>query len=316
MGHAGGYCILLSCKTAIQTIRRLEKEVRSQFLPGCCEYADLLNDLQRGKTIYERYGGKIFAVGCVVDRPFYDGEAVYEKQHWKSRVYVRIEKLRVLQSPIPIEAFNSFLMISRQSSITPVLGHDYERLKSLIFKQNPNISDDLENSVATPFPLRDIHEENWLTLTAAYHRAFQLETAFRTFYVNYFLRAIADKRTFYRECECKIQGHLSGYVDNCIWLNGKLCFVEVKLNWDAERDLMKQLEKYCNADEVWLSRDLKMPLEKWVNRWVIIVDRERVGLYDHRVRQIFTVAELDTIRDRDDLGRVRMQIIKALESDT
>lgn len=310
----GDIVFFFHAKTAIQTIRRLEIAVQRDRTMDFVVSANLLKGLQRGRTLYERYGGKVFAVGFVADHPFYDGDAVYEKQHWKSRVYVRIGGLQMLQSPVPIEAFKDFLLISRQSSITPVLGEDFGRLKELVCGQN-EVPNELKNAIATPFPLRDIHEGNWLPLTAAYHRAFQLESAFRTFYVNYFLQAIADKRTLYRECECRIKGHLSGYVDNCIWLSGKLCFVEVKLNWDAERNLEEQLERYCNVDEVWLSRELKMPMEKWIGGFVLVIDRERIGVYDHRIRQVLRVAELEYVHAQKDLMRVRTRIIRLLGLD-
>lgn len=31
-----------------------------------------------------------------------------------------------------------------------------------------------------------------------------------------------------------------GYADNCIWFNGQLCFVEVKLNFDTERNFIER----------------------------------------------------------------------------
>ena len=69
----GDIVLFFHAKTAIQSIRRLEtalkkeKEHLSQR-----EYERLWKALQRARLLYQKYGGKILAIGKVAEQPFYD----------------------------------------------------------------------------------------------------------------------------------------------------------------------------------------------------------------------------------------------------
>ena len=108
----------------------------------------------------------------------------------------------LLEKPIDISEFNSVITVSRQSSITPVFGDQYNFLKSLIFQKNSIIEDYFINSIAEPVPLARVNDNNWLEVLNRYRRSFFLEIQFRTYYVDRLLILLGDNKTIYRECTC------------------------------------------------------------------------------------------------------------------
>ena len=87
--------------------------------------------LQRARSLYSLYGGKIFAIGRISSRPEKEDELDFQ-HHWSGRIYADVKDLYLLESPIDISEFNSFILVSRQSSITPLPSKEFEALKSLI----------------------------------------------------------------------------------------------------------------------------------------------------------------------------------------
>ncbi|MDE5892721.1 MAG: hypothetical protein K2H45_07365, partial [Acetatifactor sp.] len=162
-------------KTAIQIIRRLENElVKNKEM---YDYGILMDGLRHARKLYDLYGGKIFAVSRVIGAPFYveeEGELV----HWRGRIYAKIGDIQILENPVDISNFSDFIMISRQSAITAVLGENFEKLKKIVsaFNKVPNYFLD---SKANPIPLNTINNKNWLKLTQEYRRSFFLEIQFR-----------------------------------------------------------------------------------------------------------------------------------------
>jgi hypothetical protein len=203
-------------------------------------------------------------------------------------------------------------MISRQSAITSVFGEDFEKLKNVIAKTN-KIPTYLAKSKAIPLPLNKINRENWMELTQEYRRMFFLEMQFRKFYVDYLLLEIADKKKIFSECACYKKGKLVGYADNGIWLNEKFCFVEVKLNFDAEHDFEAQLLKYTNVENTLLEKEKKCS-DNIEQNYVIIVDTTRIGLFDAQSRRIHIISNLDSLKSKTELAELRNTII-ALMSD-
>lgn len=123
----GDIVFFMHAKTASDTIRALRKLLDAER--NFYDYDLFSNWLTRGENLHEKYGGKIFAIGQVAKSP-----EVYEDDedfiaHWKSRIYAYINNLWLLPKPVDISEFRSFLKVSRQSSITPVLGNDFVSLK-------------------------------------------------------------------------------------------------------------------------------------------------------------------------------------------
>ncbi len=297
-------------KTALQTIRKLEiliaknRETENATI--------LLDGLQHARKLYTLYGGKIFAIGKVLGSPYHIEHERNEELHWKGKIYAEIGEIVVLKNPIDISEFSDFIMVSRQSAITPVLGDDFYRLKEIIKSKNiiPNY---LSNSKANPMPFNKINSQNWLIVTKKHRRAFFQEIQFRKFYVDYFLKMISDKKTIFSECACYKDNKLSGYVDNCIWLNNRWVFVEVKINFDAERNLKEQLKKYTYVLKVILSKG-RCCYENIEQEKIIIIDVNAIGIFNARTDNILYVEDLDYIKTEADLNRIKYKIIRLLEN--
>lgn len=291
-------------KTAIQIIRKLEIELernRKQY-----DYDILMAGLKHARKLYNLYGGKIFAVSRVIGAPFYDkGES--ELIHWRGRIYAEIGDIQILENPVDISAFSDFIMVSRQSAITAVLGENFETLKKIVSATN-KVPNYFMESKANPIPLNTINDKNWLKLTQKYRRSFFLEIQFRQFYVDYLLREIADKKKIYSECACYKEKKLVGYADNCIWFNKKLCFVEVKLNLDTERNIIEQLIKYSNVESVILEKE-NHTFNNIEQKYVIVIDTRNIGIFNVLAKQISIIADLDLIKDKSDLCNLRHDII-------
>lgn len=296
-------------KTALARIRRLELELmRSE--PA--DQSALQNALQRARSLYSRIGGKIFAVGRVLDRPFYDALPAKNDLHWNSKVFAAIGDIFVLDNPIDLDSFSDFIFLSRQSAITAVLKDDFTRLKELILSRNP-LPDYVIQSQATPVPLIDMNEQNWLEIANKYRRSFFLEIQFRKYYVDYLLPAIGDRKKFYSECECYRGGTKTGRADNCIWIDGRLCFVEVKLNIHAVDKIEEQLEKYCFLDEVSLDKKMRSARSLIPDR-VIVIDTERIYIFDAETEMLEELIDLDDLKNSEDLVEARKAIVQYLQS--
>ena len=190
--------MFMFAKTAIQKIVRIRAEYsRNKDMYTRDEQQKIEYGINHGLELYKKYGGKIFAIGRVDGEPFYE-KFIAENQHWKGRIYASILDVFTLEKPIDISEFNSFILVSRQSSITGIFGNDYDRLKQIIMSKN-NCPKYLTNSKSTPLPLKEINDNNWLELSNLYRRQFFLEKQFRTFYVDYFLKQISDDKKIYME---------------------------------------------------------------------------------------------------------------------
>jgi hypothetical protein len=294
-------------KTAIQTIRSLQSELKKN--KEQYDYDILMEGLKHARELYDSYGGKIFAVGRVLGRPFYDDGDWQDGSHWTGRIYAEIGDIYIFEEPIDISEFSDFIMISRQSAITSVLGEDFDKLKNIILKKN-ELPFYLTDSTATPLPLNKINDDNWLNLTQEYRRNFFLEMQFRKFYVDYLLKEIADKKKIFSESACYKSNKLTGYADNCIWLNGKLCFVEVKLNFDVERNFTEQLMKYSYVDEIALRETERKYSAAYIEQeHVIVVDTMSIGVFNAQIQQIDILSDLDILKNKSDLINLKHNII-------
>ena len=297
-------------KTAIQKVRHL----RAQIKKSKEKYVDYLEKfdeiLKFAELFYEIYGNKIFGVARVSELPQYEENA--ENIHWRSHIYAEMSDFKFLERPIPLEEFNSFLKLASQTSITPVLGDQFDKLKDIVLKDNDDIGF-LKNSVATPVPLRNISEENWIDIAGKYRRRFFLEAQFRKFYIDYLLKILGDQKKFYFECSCYKDGKFVGRPDNYIYISGKYLPVEVKLNNRSFPNLNTQLDKYCNVDMVELDKNKTVKSEKLHSGYCIIVDVYSVGVYDGSIGRIVPICDLNDINCIDDIKSVKYAIKEILE---
>ena len=307
----GDIVLFMHSKTANARISAM----KTQLLSNRSRYSNdafwiMMNALIRAKKIYAMYGGKIFAIGRINGTPIYD-PADTEQQHWKSKIYAPIDNIFLLEKPIDISEFHTEIMVSRQSSITPVFGEQYTYLKKLILNKNPIVEEYFKESVAEPVPLTNINDENWLNVVNKYRRSFFLEIQFRSFYVDRFLKYLGDTKSFFRECACIKSGAPTSYVDNVIKFGGIYLPVEVKLSIDAERDIFAQLRKYCNLDELMLTKEKTINSGIYDNN-VLVIDTERLYMYCNQKKTIAALVDLDSIHTIKDIVNLRQKVIQSI----
>lgn len=269
------------------------------------------------RNIYKKYGGCIFAFARVEGSIIYESMDSESTSHWRSPIYAPMNQLTLFEKPISIEEFREFITISRQNTITPVLGEAFDQLKDIIISNN-DVPDFFKYLQATPVPLKNINKDNWITYGMEYRRHFFLEEAFRKYYVDYLLKELGDKKSFYRECKCyKISGN-PPRVDNIIVFMGKYLPVEIKLSIHNEANIEGQVQQYCRLTKVILDKDhnIENPLEEMYSTNVLIIDTEEVYLYDDKTRTIQKAYNLDQLTDIKAIQSLRNSIAKLIASTT
>lgn len=309
----GDIVFFMHSKTANVKIRRLRSELlnnRENLSPDY--FWTMMNALIRAKRLHELYGGRIFAIGEVSGQLINDPNSNGESQHWKSSIYAPINSIFLLENPIDISQFNSKIMISRQSTITSVSGENFKYLKNLMLQNNKVIEPYFEEAIAEPMPLYMISEDNWLTVVNKHRRSFFLEEQFRTYYVDRFLKSLGDIKSFYRECTCVKKGKAKTFVDNAIRFQGKYLLVEVKLSVSAERNIIGQLTNYCDLDELWLEKNMKIA-DEFYSDSILVIDTEKLYIYSHHNHLLKPFFDLDDIKTNEDIVSLRDFISSFLE---
>ncbi len=293
----GDIVLFFHAKTAIQWIRKLE--TAAQNLDESKHNKKILTEwLKKARELYSLYGGKIFAVGRIASRPeFEDEQEAF--LHWSGRIYAKVNDLVLLEKPIDIAEFNSFIMISRQSAITPLPSNEYQKLKDIILANNTNLPEYYLKSKIGDYNLSKINAENFLEITKQYRTRFLLEINFRSYYVDYFLQAITEKQ-YYRECQCYTQKNPLARVDNVFEYNGKNFLLEVKLNILLEKDIKKQLNKYINAEYIYLTNKSNSRINNFERDFMFVIDMFSLYKYMPRTNElvsVFNLDEINTIKD-------------------
>ncbi|MBQ9947449.1 MAG: hypothetical protein IJO91_03585 [Oscillospiraceae bacterium] len=301
----GDIVFFMHSKTSFATIRRLYHQLlREKSLYTNGKFQRILGALQRGEELYSKYGGKIFAIALVSGELQYDCADIQIYQHWKSQIYVPIDKIYIFEHPIDISQFRSVITISNQSSITPVFGNEFKFLKSLIVEKEEQVPSYLLDAEAEIVPLSKINDNNWLSILNKHRRSFFLEIQFRTFYVDRLLSMLGDNKTFFRECVCFKHGFSASYVDNVIKFNGNYLPVEVKLSVKVERDLVGQVSRYCNLQSLALSKN-KIINSNIYSNYILIIDTDNVYLYNDNNKEIELIMDLDELQLVEDILKLR-----------
>lgn len=293
--------------TANEHNKRLRREIRhSDF-----DDAEELNKyLDYCDSLYEKYGGRIYAVGKVVGNAF-QSESGWEHPHFKSRIFAPISNVEKLGFPVHADMFKKFLPITRHSGITPVLGNDFMNLKSLVSRYNELSY--IKECVSTSVPLREVKKGNWLKSANENGRRYLYEAQFRKYYVDYFLICLSDGGKYYSEISCIKDGNISGRADNCIKFNGKYLFIEVKLHMFSRYELIEQVRQYCNTDSFHVGENI-ISSECIYQNQVLLIDVERIRIYDTKLDDCVTeIAQLDTIKSMYDIRRLKNELSEFLE---
>lgn len=237
------------------------------------------------------------------------GESV-EHSHFKSKIFAPISNVIKLKKPIPISQFSKYLTFAFRKSITPVLGNSFEHLKEDVLKNN--YIGYIKNAQSVLVPLKNISENNWIELTSDYRRKFFLEIQFRKYYVDYFLKVFGDNKTFYEECSCSRNGKHTGIADNCIKFNGKYSFVEVKLNTRTIKNFEKQLNRYCNVDEVKLTDERKGKKKNILQGFVFVIDIEAFYIYVRKTQELKRLEFLNNVKCEYNIQELRELCIRKI----
>ena len=305
----GDIVFFMHSRTSIQRIRRLKKELRDNT--DCWKregkYEVLRTALNRAEELYDCYGGKIFALAKIDSQPTNYGEEDNGfTPHWKSRIYASVCDAYLLSNPIDLAEFKSFVILSTGGTITPVYGAEFEKLRDLVLSKNDGPLY-LKQCISMPIPFMKMNENNWLDVASKYRMSFIYEKQFRAFYVDYFLRIFSDRKRFYEECACEKSGQPTSFVDNVIVFSKQYLPVEVKLSVKAERDLERQVRKYCYLDKLYLDKKKgKLAVDyPIVNNKVFVIDTFSTYLYHYDEDYLEEITNLNQIKDNKDIIAVR-----------
>jgi hypothetical protein len=293
----GDIVLYFHAKTAIQWIRKLETATRA-LDPTMHDQKLLVEWLQRARELYSLYGGKIFAIGRIGSRP--EKEELEFQNHWSGRVYADVKDLYLLETPIDISEFNSFILVSRQSAITPLPSKEFEKLKALIKSKNCDVPKWFLESRIGDNMLSKVNQNNFLEITNLYRKRFPLEINFRSYYVDYFLKTLSGKNV-YRECQCHTVRTPLARVDNVFEFDGKRILLEVKLNIALEGDLISQLYQYIFADYIILSNIPNNITTDFEKDFMFVIDVYSMYKYNVKSNKLTRIFDLDEIKSKDDI---------------
>lgn len=294
----GDAVLYFHAKTAIQWVRKLET-VTKTLDPETHDINLLIEWLKRARALYSLYGGKIFAIGRIGSRPEKEDELEFQ-HHWSGRVYADVKDLYLLKTPIDISEFNSFILVSRQSAITPLPSKEFEKLKSLIKVKNPDVPTWFLESKIGDNMLSKVNQNNFLEITNSYRKRFPLEINFRSYYVDYFLKTLSGKNV-YRECQCYTARTPLARVDNVFEFDGKRILLEVKLNIELEDALISQLHQYIFADYISLSNTPNNNTSDFEKNFMFVIDVYSMYKYDVKSKKLAKIFDLDQIKSKDDI---------------
>lgn len=298
-------------KTAISTITRLKTEYLNNKDKYNIKQQSLIEKgIEHAIDNYKKYGGKIYAIGRITDPTIYDNFYRDEVElHWRGRIYAPVSDLIILENPIDISEFNNFIFISRQSAITGVFGKEFEQLKELILTKNKT-KKYFKESISTVLPIKDINTENWIDISTEHRRGFFLESQFRSYYTDYLLEEITDKKR-YKECSCKTNNKPDCFIDNVIMINNHPVLVEIKLNIKNEKDIVGQMNKYCNCDSVIIG-NREIQSNKYIHNHAIIIDTYGIYVFNNTTKDIKTIYDLDKLNSMNEINKIKNILIDLL----
>ncbi len=291
-------------KFAFKKIRSTIKEAK---LLG--EYnGDMKKALDKAELLHKKYGGKIFSIARVGDSPQYFGEDDQEYFHFKGRVFGGVSDVQVLKNPVSLEQFSQFIFLSRQSSITPIFGDSFDRLKRTIENSN-DLPIYLKNSRITDLPIREVDENNWIQSGILNGRRYILEAQFREYYVNYLLKSLSDDNYILFECHCYKNNERTGIVDNAIKLKGKMILIEVKLSVKIQSNITLQFDKYIGTEYINPKNGKGVKTyEKLFTDNILVIDTENLYMYSGNTEKLYIIENLENLAHIDDVSKLKDKI--------
>lgn len=302
----GDIVLFMHTVTSDQTIRRLRVALRRTYGDYTeAEKKYIEEGLDRGQSLYDEYGGKIVAIGVVSGNiRKYDGD---------NHSFAEISHVFPLKRPVSYAEFKNVQKLSTAGAITPVYGEKYEFIKCLIEQDTP-LPHFILKSKSEPIRENMVNKNNWIEVAQNYRFHYTLESQFRAAFVDYLLKALADKHKIYEECFTVKSTGEKGFIDNVISFAGNYLPVEVKLDVNLEADLNGQVRKYCDVDSLLLdkTKDLYAPLSEIYPGRVLIVDTFRVYMYYYEEDEYQEIFDLWDLSDIDDVEKLRKIILEKL----
>lgn len=307
----GDIVFFMHAKTALSTIKKLEKEYKNHKEGYPKKLKKIIeNGIEHAFENYNKYGGKIFAIGKVCGLTIYDDDnSKSEISHFKGNIYKPIDDIIILENPVDISEFNSFINISMRGGITGVFGENFIRLKELILSKNKT-KRYFKDSISVVLQLKDINKDNWFSTSREDRMKFFLEEQFRPYYTNYLLEHLTDSAV-YRECICKVKSNHNYRIDNIITINNHKVLVEIKLNINNEKDLIGQMDKYCNCD-VFIIEGKKVPKFEIVTSSAVIIDTEAIYLFNNDKKNIEKIYDLNNLKTLDKIDNLKKKLAQAM----
>ncbi len=277
-------------------------------------------ELNRALENYEKYGRKIFAIGQVVEKtekieeddPFYGD---FSLLNTKSRKFSSITNIFQLKHPVSIDDYKDFIAISKTSSITPVYGDKFTRLRDLICEKNQ----DMENipmyflkSTAAEGDLADLSGHRWMNIEKTTRENFKTKVQYQSFYTDYLLKTIGDTNEFGLRCRYRKSGMDDAFMDNVITFGKRLLPVKIFIGVSDDSQAIESLEKYCHAAEIVLSDGKIVQSPKIYSDNVLVIDQENISLYDSKTRLIHQLQNLDDLKTGDDILTLKEKLTDAL----
>ncbi len=310
-------------KKALINIASLQKKLKTQKETMSPERYDTLeHGLKRARENFEKFGGKIFAIGQVCenfeetadDDPF--GIDDNELNHWGSRNYVCMSNICILDNPVSMEEFSDFIVLSPGGSYTMVLGEQFEKLRELILEKNKdqeNIPYYFRKSLALKFTLSDMNDCNWMQLDNAVRKEFTWKTQFQSYYTDFLLKAIGDTKKNWRRCRFTKNGvENDACMDQIISFNRKYLAVRILFPNLSEKISYGNFEKYCSPIEIFLDKDKKVDVNQVYAENVLVIDTEKISLYDAKTHSLSIIQLLDDLRTVDDITKLKDKLSAAL----
>ena len=311
-------------KKAINNIARLQKNLKA--LQGKIseeKYNYLDKELNRARENYGKYGGKIFAIGQVCenfeetadDDPF--GIEKNELDHWGSKNYVCMSNICILDNPVSMEEFSDFIVLSPGGSYTMVLGEQFEKLRDLIIERNKeqqNIPYYFRKSMASKYNLSDMNNSNWMQLSNEARRQFTWKTQFQSYYTDYLLKSIGDIKKTWRRCKLvKNNSENEAYIDQVILFNKKYLPVKILFPTNSENVKAEIFESYCFPIEIYLDEDNCVNGSQVYVENVLIIDLEKITLYDAKNKSLTNIKSLDELKTVEDVSDLKEKIAATLD---
>lgn len=139
---SGQLCFWMHTSDAITHINNIRNELNEK--PTHPKYDYLMKCLDKAEVLYNRCGGKIFAIGRLIGEPQEEKNETRDYIHWTSKFYGPIYTFYRLNNPIPKEDFAEFAQVKQKGAITNLTKDQCLKLLSLI-EEKENVIIPLED---------------------------------------------------------------------------------------------------------------------------------------------------------------------------